>query len=122
MTVFKINGLSAIVETVDIEFEGEADSESVGKFVGYIYMTLRQALGDFVLADSAYLAPAENYLFWALFILLILIGNIIFLNFVIAEATKSYDEVDERIEATQMMEKSMLCAEAEEMMPNSFKE
>ena len=83
-----------------VEFEFEADSEFVGKFVGYIFMTIRDTLGDFVLADSAYLSTYDNILFSILILGIIILGNIIFLNFVIAEATKSYTEVDERIEAT----------------------
>ena len=43
------------------------------------------------------------------------------LNFVIAETSKSYEEVDSRLEATIMIERSMLVAEAEAMIPKRLK-
>ena len=43
------------------------------------------------------------------------------LNFVVAETGKSYSEVDERLEATIMIEKAGLVAEAELMIPERLK-
>ena len=63
-------------------------------------MTVRDSLGDFVIDDSRYLSTNENYMFVFLIFCIIIFGNIIFLNFVVAEATKSYNEVDARIEET----------------------
>ena len=49
---------------------------------------------------STRLTVAENITFWVVWLLMILLGLIIFLNFVIAEVTKSYNTVDANIEPT----------------------
>jgi len=43
------------------------------------------------------------------------------LNFVIAETSKSYAEVDERLEATIQVERAMLVSEAEAWIPKNMK-
>ena len=45
----------------------------------------------------------------------------IFLNFIIAETGKSYNQVDERLDATIAMEQAALTAEAEMMTPTYYK-
>ena len=66
---------------------------------GYFISTLKLSLGDFGIIDSApYLNQNETVWFWITFILMLVITNIIFLNFVIAEATNSYNNVKENIE------------------------
>ena len=93
----------------------------IGKWWGNVLTLLRISLGDFSFESSQYLEEEENFMFWLLWLLMVFIANIIFLNFIIAETGKSYTEVDERAEATIAMEKAILCAEAEIATPSSFK-
>ena len=60
-------------------------------------------------------------MFWFLWVAIVYIANIIFLNFIIAETSKSYTNIDENLESTISMEKAALCAEAELMIPKGIK-
>lgn len=52
---------------------------------------------------------------------MVIITCIIFLNFIIAEASASYEKVSERLDAVIQKEKSALIGEAEEMTFIKFK-
>ena len=80
------------------------------------------SLGDYSsVSASIYLSDTDNYLFWILWFLVVLIGCIIFLNFVIAEACHSYEVVVENLEQYICKERTKLIAEAEGMCPDSMK-
>mmetsp|Transcript_2923 Transcript_2923/g.4509 ORF Transcript_2923/g.4509 Transcript_2923/m.4509 type:complete len:216 (-) Transcript_2923:148-795(-) len=72
----------------------------VGQLIGNIINVIRVSLGDFgLIAPSVYLEDEnENMAFWVLFFLTLIITNIIFLNFIVAEASASYAEVSEKLE------------------------
>lgn len=57
--------------------------------------TLRISLGDFAAIDHSVTIEdnTRNILFWILFSLTVLITAIIFLNFIVAEASASYEKV-----------------------------
>ena len=93
----------------------------IGKFVGYFITTLRVSMGDFDFSGCQYLDVEENIMFWILWTLIVYVANIIFLNFIIAETSKSYTNIDENLEATISMQKAALCAEAELMIPSRVK-
>lgn len=90
--------------------------ENIGLFLGYIISTLRSSLGDFDFEASTYLTPAENYLYWLIWCLSIVFTCIIFLNFIIAEASASYESVKSNLQSMIYREKSSLVCEAEEML------
>ena len=52
---------------------------------------------------------------------MLVITNIIFLNFIIAEASASYESVKSRLDAMIFKEKAALIAEAEDMMMTFMK-
>ena len=58
-------------------------------------------------------------MFWWIFLFLLVMTNIIFLNFVIAEASNSYSIVNEKLAQFIMMQKATLIDEAETMIPKS---
>lgn len=66
--------------------------EHIGLFVGYILQTLRLSLGDFdgFFAASEHLTFGENMMFWIVWLLVVAMTCIVFLNFIIAEASNSY--------------------------------
>lgn len=79
-------------------------------------------MGDFSLINgSIYLSDGENLVFWVIFFLILVMTNIIFLNFVIAEAANSYTEVSEQLEQFILREKAALIDEAELMIPHCLR-
>jgi len=71
----------------------------VGMFFGNIISMFRNAMGDFdSIIKSVYLDDNENVVFWLIFLLFLIVGNIVFLNFVIAEAGNSYNKVKASLE------------------------
>lgn len=94
----------------------------VGLFVGEILWTLRISIGDNdALGPSALLEPVENYLFWFCFIITFLTSSVVFLNFIVAEASATYSNVSMTLEATVWMERSSLINEAEDMIWQKYK-
>jgi len=80
----------------DVEYYPGQEFKSVGLFVGNILTVFRITMGDFaIIMASEYMTDTENAIFWLIFFLILVMTNIIFLNFVIAEAGNSYNEVKE---------------------------
>ena len=88
----------------------------MGLFLGYIFSTLRSSLGDFDFEASNYLEPQENYLYWFIWLLMIILTCIIFLNFIIAETSASYESIKKNLQKMKFKEKSSLVTEAENML------
>jgi len=98
-----------------------SEYENVGLYLGNILTVLRMSMGDFGF-DSAYLlAPTENTIYWIVWAIIVVVTCIIFLNFIIAEASASYEKVASDLEAFIIKEKASLIQEAEQMMPESTK-
>lgn len=71
----------------------------IGLFFGNFMSVMRISMGDFALMEAVeYLSPIENYLFWLIWILCVIVNCIIFLNFIVAEAGNSYNNVSEELE------------------------
>ena len=99
---------------------GEYDN--IGLFLGNILYVFRAAMGDFSLFGPAiYLTTIENYLFWFIFFVILVFTNIIFLNFVIAEAGNSYNIVNDQIDQYILQNKALLVDEAESMLPKMLR-
>ena len=98
-----------------------AEYANVGLYFGNILTVLRMLMGDFGF-DSAYLlSSTENIIYWFIWALIVVVTCIIFLNFIIAEASASYEKVASDLEAYIMKEKALLIQEAELMMPAQLK-
>ena len=68
-------------------------------FVSNFIEVFRVSMGDYPSAEIAIeLQAAGNYAFWVVFLVILILNNIIFLNFVIAEASNSYTIVAEKLE------------------------
>ena len=61
-------------------------------------------------------------MYWIIWFLIVVIQCIIFLNFIIAEASNSYTVVKENLEQLINKERSYLVSEAERMMPDWVKD
>jgi len=73
------------------------------------------SLGDFGFDAAMELETAENLIYWVIWITILLITCIIFLNFIIAEASASYEKVSEFLQLYILAEKAALIQQAEEM-------
>ena len=94
----------------------------VGQLVGNVINVIRVSLGDFgIIGPSVYLESNDNILFWVLFFLTLILTNIVFLNFIVAEASASYSEVSEKLEEYMELQRSDLVAEAEALYPDFLK-
>ena len=91
----------------------------IGLTFGHMIDIIKMSVGDFGIIDkSMYTVDVEtNYLFWFTWFIIALIACIIFLNFIIAEASASYEKVSSQIEETIAKAKATLISEAEMMRP-----
>lgn len=101
-------------------YPGE-EYKHIGIFIANIMVTLRMSMGDFSFDTATMLDQYENYIYWACWLLIVGVTCIIFLNFIIAEASASYEKVAASIEPTILSERSSLICEADEMIPTSRK-
>ena len=74
-------------------------------------------MGDFetALEMSKRIGKFENYVFWFIWLAMVVISCIIFLNFIIAEASASYSKVTETLVSVIEKNKCALLRECEEM-------
>ena len=101
-------------------FPGD-EYKTVGLFWGNVLSTIRMSMGDFDFASATLLDKNESILYWFIFVLIVLVTCIVFLNFIIAEASASYENVQEKLEAYILSEKASLIEEAELMLFDSCK-
>mgnify|MGYP000034971112 CR=1 FL=1 len=115
------NAFKDAIEGGETSYPG-VDYAVIGLFAGNLFDVLRTTLGDFKCIEmSLYLKSEETIMFWVAWLLFVIVGNIIFLNFIIAEASASYEKVSERLVEFIEKEKANLIAESEGMTPNVFK-
>ena len=86
--------------------------------MGAIAKTMRTSIGDFDFGSTIYLTKSENWLYYGIWFLTVVIQCIIFLNFIIAEASNSYAVVKENLDQLINKEKANLISETEQMMPD----
>lgn len=83
--------------------------KEIGLFIGNVFDVLRTTLGDYnCISTSMYLDESETYIFWLAWMIVVIVGCIIFLNFIIAEASASYEKVSGRLAEFIMKEKANL--------------
>ena len=99
-----------------------AEYKFLGMFIGQFLTALRVSIGDFsCISDVNSLTRAENWLFWFIWLIAVIITNVVFLNFIVAEASASYSNVTETLEAVIQKEKASLISESEQMSRNKKK-
>ena len=88
---------------------GHSDDDFVNDFPGYEYGTmnefakniftiLRFSLGDFDFQYTAHLSTFERNVFWFTWVVIVIMTCVIFLNFIIAEVSESYQKVTTQVE------------------------
>ena len=95
----------------------------ISPFAGNMLTTLRLALGDFDFGvlEGDKLNPKQHILFWCIWILMVLFSSLVFLNFIIAEVSNSYQSVKESIDALIYKERAALIREVETITSDSTK-
>lgn len=77
---------------------------------------IRISIGDFQFDSSNALNDFENRLFWIIWMVIVLVTCIVFLNFIIAEVSASYQQVKDHIDVLVEQEKATLISESEDML------
>jgi hypothetical protein len=72
------------------------------KFIARMVAVLRISIGDFGFDSTLYMSQVDNALYWIMFIIICLITCIIFLNFIIAEVSASYEKVKDTLHVRLM--------------------
>ena len=61
-----------------------------------MFSVMRISMGDFgIIAGVDYLEEADNIMFWVIWLVTVVLTAVIFMNFIVAEASNSYNEVSE---------------------------
>ena len=86
--------------------------------LGNIFQIIRFSMGDFDFGviNTAKFGEVEVTIFWVAWLLIVLITNIIFLNFIIAEVGQSYQFVQSSVNQLILQERASLISESEDML------
>jgi len=95
--------------------------KQIGPFSGNIMYTLRLSLGDFSFAilNDPNKEDWEQWMFWVAWYSYVIFGTLIFLNFIIAEVSNSYEIVKINLNQLIYKERAGLIAEVEAIMLDS---
>jgi len=107
----------AVKEDSPKEYPG-AEYKELGHFIGNIVTIFRMSMGDNDMPALIYLGLPRMRLFWPVWVIICYLTFIIFFNFVIAEASKSYATVTANLDNILMQEKVALVNECEDIMFN----
>ena len=84
---------------------------------GNMLTTMRLSLGNFDFNVLQGLNVKQHVLFWIIWVIMVLFSALIFLNFIIAEVSNSYQNVKSKIDALIYKERAMLIHEVEDLIP-----
>jgi len=95
--------------------EVEEGYDGIGDFSFFI-LALRQSVGDY---DSSSLVSGSQFkiLVWILWFLIMIVGNIVFMNFIIAVVSESYENCMERMVQSMQIAKLYMIEECESLLP-----
>ena len=81
---------------IHIILEESSDDYDGIKPIAFFILALRQSVGDY---DTSTLIEGSEFkiLVWILWFLIIIVGNIVFMNFIIAVVSESYENCMERM-------------------------
>jgi hypothetical protein len=81
-----------------------------------LFATFRLALGDFdfgLIEDKT--LTKQHILFWITWLIMVIFSSLIFLNFIIAEVSSSYNKVKQNIDSLIYKERAALISEVEDI-------
>jgi hypothetical protein len=92
------------------------------KIASRVFHVMRMSIGDFNFDASTYLKSYQNSLYWVVYFLSTFLTCIIFMNFIIAEVSASYQNVKDTLHVKLLQERGSLINEAEDIMRSRFSE
>jgi len=95
-----------------------AEYKYLSRFLANIVTVIRMSIGDNDFSATVLMDQSSNRVFWSLWFVIAFTMCIVFLNFIIAEASASYAKVSSRIKQVLLYQKVTLINESEEMMFN----
>jgi hypothetical protein len=94
----------------------------VDKLVAKFIVVLRVSIGDFGFDTSTYLTELQNQLYWVTFLMMCTVSCIIYMNFIIAEVSATYQKVKDTIKFSLLQERGALINESEDLARAIFGE
>jgi len=90
--------------------------KKIGYLAGNLFTTFRLALGDFdfSMIEDKHLTK-QHILFWITWLIMVIFSSLIFLNFIIAEVSSSYNKVKMNIDSMIYKERATLISEVEDI-------
>lgn len=82
--------------------------EAIGSYLGNFFSVIRFSIGDNDFSHVNLMDKKSQKMFWAVYFIIMYIMCIIFLNFIIAEASASYERVSTRIDNFLLFQKVRL--------------
>lgn len=117
---FFLSMIPAILQFGNYDHKGKTASpyEFLNMNVANLILILRFAMADFDnIGFIETLSDNENRAFWILWVLIVILTAIIFMNFVISKATYTYDRISERLNEYILKDKTQMIGEADLMKP-----
>ena len=74
---------------------------------------MRMSLGDFDFETATFLTAEEAHVYFFVWLIIVVLTCIVFLNFIISEIGNSYSNCRERLDSMIMKERSALITESE---------
>ena len=96
--------------------------KNVNEFAKNVLIILRFSLGDFDFGATNHLNDFERTVFWITWVIIVLMTCVVFLNFIIAEVSESYQTVNINVNEYILQEKAKMINESEDMMFLSMRE
>ena len=106
------------------EFQGEdapgCEYLAMHMLYGNFFAVFRTSLGDTDVASLFYVNVAQKNMFWAVWMVILFLFQIIFLNFIIGELSNTYQTVMDNYDRVALNVRAQLVGETEEMFPDRF--
>jgi hypothetical protein len=90
-------------------------------FVANFAIAWRTVIGDNDIEDYASEGSSHQILAWIIWLLIVIVGNVIFMNFIIAVVNESYTNCMEKLIATSYQVKVHMIVERESVMSDAEK-
>jgi hypothetical protein len=105
--------------TIDILNNDSPEYGAIHTGLANIIDVLRISMGDFEIIERA--TQETNILFWWILVLAVIYLTIVLLNFIIAEATASYERTTEILQEIIVQDKCSMISEAIVLSPSQLK-
>jgi len=106
----------ALLLSILVDIDSETyDTEVIGIVVPYFIMAFRTSIGDYNLSDYTG-SGSFKVINWIVWLAVMLIGNVIFMNFIIAVVNESYEKCMSKVMAESFKVKVDMILERESLM------